>query len=260
MANPDPQDLARLVPSLASARRLNKVLIIKESIKHFTDQRDMCVEAAREIQEVISENRRLAAELNALRSQVVGGPLVVAAQPKPVTEAMTRLMGVRDEVYGVFNNGFGDNWAAEAEAEGEGIQQRSRSGTADHLDVRLAAVDGFFPAAGEHTYLAQLSPPAEPNPLGGDIPFTIPDAIPGQQAVPWGFMAPADDQAQPTPLAPLDLFAPGASPPVVQPLENIAHPADFDLLSQSWMQGTAMGDEGPYLLQGIGNGDTSSLR
>lgn len=253
MANPDPQDLARLVPSLASARRLNKVLIIKESIKHFTDQRDLCVDAARDMQDVISENRRLASELNALRSQVGAGPPL--AEPRPVTEAMARLMGVKDEVYGVFNNGFGDNWAAEAEGT-----QRSRSGTADH-DVRLA-VDGFFPAAGQqHTYLAQLSPPAEPNPLGGDMPFAIPDAIPSsQQAVSWGFMTPADGQAQPSPLASLDLFPLGASPPGVQPLENMADPADFDLLSQSWIQGGDMGDECPYLLQGIGNGDTSSLR
>ncbi|KAJ0330942.1 hypothetical protein COL922a_012234 [Colletotrichum nupharicola] len=228
-------DLARLVPSLANARRLNKVLIVNESIKHFRTQRDMCLDAAEDMQDLIAENRRLAAEINALRAQT-GQPLV---EPKPVSEAMTQLMSVKDEVYGVFNNGFGDNWAAETDEN-----QRSRSGTADQ-DLQL----GLFPP-GEQTYLAQLSPPDELT-LGNDVPFTMPPPpFTAQPEVPWGLPI-TDLPGQVPAVLSLDIFG-STTVPESQGLGETAYPTTFDALSPSWTQGVEMGvtHSMPYMPHG----------
>ncbi|EQB54856.1 hypothetical protein CGLO_05265 [Colletotrichum gloeosporioides Cg-14] len=228
-------DLARLVPSLANARRLNKVLIVNESIKHFRTQRDMCLDAAEDMQDLIAENRRFAAEINAMRAQT-GLPLV---EPRPVSEAMTQLMSVKDEVYGVFNNGFGDNWAAEADEN-----QRSRSGTADH-DLQL----GLFPP-GEQTYLAQLSPPDELT-LGNEIPFTMPPPpFSAQPELPWGLPT-TDLPGQVPPVPGLDMYG-STTAPEGQPLVEAAYPTTFDVLSPSWTQGVDMGVAHaiPYMAHG----------
>lgn len=104
------QDLARLVPKLASARRLSKVLIVKESIRHLRQQRNMCVAAAKDVQDLLAENQRLTLEVNRLRLQS-SGSAPSESNPKPITAAMKGLMSVKDEVYGDFSAGFGDNWA-----------------------------------------------------------------------------------------------------------------------------------------------------
>ncbi|KAL4965779.1 basic helix-loop-helix domain-containing protein [Aspergillus stella-maris] len=108
--NEDLVNLARLLPGLANARRLSKVSIIQESVRHLRQQRDMCLAAAQEMEEVIAENSRLVAQLNAL-SATGWGSLLPNATQRPVTEPMLRLMAVKDEVYGTFPAGFGDNWA-----------------------------------------------------------------------------------------------------------------------------------------------------
>ncbi|KAH0421720.1 hypothetical protein CcaCcLH18_13255 [Colletotrichum camelliae] len=238
-------DLARLVPSLANARRLNKVLIVNESIKHFRTQRDMCLDAAEDMQDLIAENRRLAVEINAMRAQT-GQPLV---KPRPVSEAMTQLMSVKDEVYGVFNNGFGDNWAAEADEN-----QRSRSGTVDQ-DLQL----GLFPP-GEQAYLAQLSPPDELT-LGNEIPFTMPpQPFSAQPEMPWGL--PTADLPGQVPAVPtLDMFG-SNTVPEGQTLGEAAYPTTFDVLSPSWTQGVDMGVNHamPYMPHGNEEFEAFGLR
>ncbi|KAL2810620.1 hypothetical protein BJX63DRAFT_401684 [Aspergillus granulosus] len=112
--NEDFLNLARLVPGLAHARRLSKVLIVNESIRHLRTQRDMCVAAASDMQNLLAENSRLVAEVNGLRAQLGGCGGIASPQlpvTRPVSDAMTHLMSVKDEVYGEFPAGFGDNWA-----------------------------------------------------------------------------------------------------------------------------------------------------
>ncbi|KXH43663.1 hypothetical protein CSIM01_11990 [Colletotrichum simmondsii] len=217
-------DLARLVPSLANARRLNKVLVVNESIKHFRAQRDTCLDAAEDMQDLITENRRLVAEINATRIQT-GQPLV---EPRPVSEAMTQLMGVKNEVFGVFNNGFGDNWTAETDEN-----QRSRSGTADQ-DLQLE----LFPP-GSESYLEQLSPSDELT-LGNDVPLTMPlSSFSAQPEMPWGLAPTTDFPGQVSVVSGLDMFR-STTAPEGQTLGEVACTANYDVLTPSGTQGVDM--------------------
>ncbi|KAF9872384.1 hypothetical protein CkaCkLH20_10211 [Colletotrichum karsti] len=163
-------DLARLVPPLATARRLNKVVIITESIKYFQNQKEVCMSAAADMQDMIEENRRLVSELNALRAEV-GGPLVEA---RPVTEAMSQFMEIKDAVYGTFPNGFGESSAVEPVEN-----QRSRSGTADQ-ELQLS-MDELFPSP-EVNYLDQLSSHDERNLMPAEVPLALPLSLPQDPA------------------------------------------------------------------------------
>lgn len=69
----------------------------------------MCLTAAQDIRDLIAENHRLIAELNELRVLTEQNPLQL--EPKPITDAMTQLMNVPNEVCGIFPAGYGDNWA-----------------------------------------------------------------------------------------------------------------------------------------------------
>ncbi|KAL4938886.1 hypothetical protein BDV06DRAFT_225569 [Aspergillus oleicola] len=123
--NEDFVSLARLLPGLANARRLSKVSIVQESIRHLRQQRDMCLVAAREMEELVAENSRLVSQLNALCA-TAWGTLLPKARQRPVTDPMVRLMAVKDEVYGTFPAGFGDNWAHnanQAPSDGDGATQ-----------------------------------------------------------------------------------------------------------------------------------------
>ncbi|KAF4440327.1 hypothetical protein FACUT_3548 [Fusarium acutatum] len=64
------------------------------------------------MQEVVTQNHQLVAEVNALRAQI-GGPSMPQAQVKPMTQAMAQLAETKNHVFGTFPAGFGDNWAAE---------------------------------------------------------------------------------------------------------------------------------------------------
>lgn len=100
--------MARLVPSLASAPRLNKVVIVNKTVEHLQEQRNMCIAAGRDMQDLVEENRRLVSEITALRAQV-GATSPFLVEPKPVTAAMARMMGVENEVLGTFPARFYDN-------------------------------------------------------------------------------------------------------------------------------------------------------
>lgn len=75
-------------------------------------QRELCIAAASDMQEVVDQNHQLVAEVNALRAQIEG-PSMPQAQVKPMTQAMTQLAETKNHVFGTFPAGFGDNWAEE---------------------------------------------------------------------------------------------------------------------------------------------------
>jgi hypothetical protein len=70
----------------------------------------MCIAAAQDIQGLVAENDRLVFEVNALRAQL-GVTTLTSSEPMLVTQATMDLMAVKNEVYGEFPAGFGDNWA-----------------------------------------------------------------------------------------------------------------------------------------------------
>ncbi|KAM5367418.1 hypothetical protein ACJZ2D_010063 [Fusarium nematophilum] len=106
----------------------------------------MCIAAAQDMQDLLAQN----CQLNAMRSQI-GGPPVPPVDPKPVTEAMVRLMGVKDEVYGDFPAGFGDNHAGDSR-EAQGLT----NGTLAEDQGMQLAMPGFF-LIPDQPYPAQLS-------------------------------------------------------------------------------------------------------
>lgn len=106
-------ELARMLPNIAAARRLTKVLIVNKTIEHVRQQRELCLAADRDMQELIAENRRLVSEVNCLRAQTQG-PAAPVVQPKPVTEAMKQLAETKSQVFGTFAAGFGDKWVEKA--------------------------------------------------------------------------------------------------------------------------------------------------
>ncbi|KAF4345058.1 hypothetical protein FBEOM_932 [Fusarium beomiforme] len=103
-------ELARLLPDLANTRRLTKVLIVNKSIEHVRQQREICIAAANDMQDIVDQNHQLVAEVNALRAQI-GGASMPRAQVKPMSQALTQLAETKNHVFGTFPVGFGDNWA-----------------------------------------------------------------------------------------------------------------------------------------------------
>ncbi|KAF4964564.1 hypothetical protein FSARC_7523 [Fusarium sarcochroum] len=101
-------ELARLLPGLGSTRRLTKVLIVNKTVEHVRQQRELCLAAAQDMQDLLAENRQLILEVNALRAQVMG-PAAPLVQAKPMTEAMAQLAETKNHVFGTFPAGFGDN-------------------------------------------------------------------------------------------------------------------------------------------------------
>lgn len=106
-------EMARLVPSLACAPRLNKVVIVNKTVEHLQEQRNMCVAAGRDMHDLLAENRRLVSEISALRIQF-GAVATSPIEPRAITPAMARLMAVENEVLGTFPAGFEDSRTAES--------------------------------------------------------------------------------------------------------------------------------------------------
>ncbi|KAM0229479.1 hypothetical protein ACHAP5_011649 [Fusarium lateritium] len=130
-------ELARMLPSLASTRRLTKVLIVNASVEHVRQQRTLCLDAAQDMQDVLAENNRLVAEVNAWRAQF-GEQGVPPAQLKPMTGAMSQLAEVKNHVFGIFNAGFGDNWVEDA--------SQSQPNVGVKLPGTMQQVDGSYTA------------------------------------------------------------------------------------------------------------------
>ncbi|CAG7566200.1 unnamed protein product [Fusarium equiseti] len=133
-------ELARMLPSIASARRLTKVLIVNKSIEHVRQQRELCLAADRDMQDLLAENRRLVAQINAIRVQV-NGPGVVPVEAKPVTETMKQLAETKNQTFGTFAAGFGDKWVEKASQSQSQSQTQTQTGAVRDIpasDVRPA--------------------------------------------------------------------------------------------------------------------------
>ncbi|KAJ6780677.1 hypothetical protein PWT90_01337 [Aphanocladium album] len=86
-------DLAYLVPSLANTQRLTKVQIVNQTIEHLREQQELCATAAGEMQELLAENYRLAAQVNVLRS-AVRGPAPPPEQGLPLPGTLAQLVAI----------------------------------------------------------------------------------------------------------------------------------------------------------------------
>ncbi|KAJ6607590.1 hypothetical protein B0H10DRAFT_2071096 [Mycena sp. CBHHK59/15] len=99
--------LARLLPGLATTRRLSKSIIVSESITHTRKQRTQRLAAAQTLRAVLAEREALLGEVNTLRAQLgLAGPRELAAR---IDEGALELLTVEQEVFGAFPAGFGDN-------------------------------------------------------------------------------------------------------------------------------------------------------
>lgn len=114
LKDPIAQDLARLVPAINSPRRCSKVSIVKETIRHIQQQREMCIAAANDLQNLLAENNRLVLEINAFRSQVGGATL----KPMLVTEAMAQLIDVKDSACNNSPREFSEYWIHDSPESG----------------------------------------------------------------------------------------------------------------------------------------------
>lgn len=132
------QDLARLVPPLAPARRLTKVLIVNEATEYLRQQRHMCIAAAKDMQALHRDHQYLLSEVNTLRKQVMGlsAPL---AQPMPTTEAMQQLADVEKQVLGDFPEGIGV-YRSDESRRGRVIEEDTRR----ELSGQAPLVDNSF--------------------------------------------------------------------------------------------------------------------
>lgn len=119
----------------------------------------MCISAARDMQDLMADNNRLVAEVNALRAQV-GCAGIAPCDPRPITEPMAQLMAVKDEVYGKFPAGFGDNWAYQNPSTGSDENTFDDPGMGLPLDDFLALPPHYDPRQYAHN---------EPVVLGYDL-------------------------------------------------------------------------------------------
>lgn len=153
-----------MLPNIASARRLTKVLIVNKSIEHVRQQRELCLAADRDMQDLLAENRRLVAQINAIRVQV-NGPGVVPMEAKPVTETMKQLAETKNQVFGTFAAGFGDKWVEKAS------QSQSQSQT------QTAAVHNIPPTAIRPAPIEQASFTTSSTGLTPEIDPVVPPTL-----------------------------------------------------------------------------------
>lgn len=113
-------DLARLLPDLASTRRLSKGLIVSASIAHHKRQRARRQQAARVVRALLAERDQLRTEVDELRARL-GDSAVPRARETSVESQMSQDLAevlAAEEVCGAFPNGFGDNGAGDDSGEG----------------------------------------------------------------------------------------------------------------------------------------------
>lgn len=170
--------MARLVPSLACAPRLNKVVIVNKTVDHLQEQRNMCVAAGRDMQDLLAENRRLVSEISALRTQF-GATSTSLVEPKPITAAMATLMGVENEVLGTFPAGFEDNRTTESV---ERFHDGKEAVMAER-DFPLPVGD-FVPSLGQASF-TPMTEQNESNTLWAAPPESIPTSWLQESEISW---------------------------------------------------------------------------
>lgn len=128
------QDLARLLPGLASVRRPSKSNIVNNSISHLSAQRGYRLSAARELRTLLAERDELLTEVNSWRSR--NG--VDARESTGVTAAIEGVLKVEEETFGVFTAGFGPDGDDDDEDGGDGEGEGSFDGGVSAPDARTS--------------------------------------------------------------------------------------------------------------------------
>jgi len=148
------QDLARQLPALADVRRLNKHMIVQESVSRHAQQRATCLSAWHQIQALIAERAALLEEVNAWRSGRLQSPQPLAPrQANPLdTSLIQELSDAETEVFGTFPNGFKNNPPNE-----DGQSHTPRAGSQSDTD-----------ALGPTAMARPHSPAAQPPPANMD--------------------------------------------------------------------------------------------
>ena len=123
---------------MAEARRLSKVLIVKETTRHLRDRRNLCIAAARDVRKLLAENARLASELSALRTRD-GESDIPPIGSMHITEAMAGLMGIESEDMGKFPDGFGETWAGRPLGDAPSKDEGTRGEGEDRRVMRLGS-------------------------------------------------------------------------------------------------------------------------
>ncbi|KAJ7453483.1 hypothetical protein FB451DRAFT_1281394 [Mycena latifolia] len=176
-------DLARLLPGLASTRRLSKALIVAEAIAHQKKQRAQRLAAAQALRSLRTERTALLSEVHALRVQ-----LGITAHPEAGIAANENdnktagggaedeLLDVESEVFGAFPAGFGDNGDCgdgddDMEA-GEPEELRSRGRRSVSRSVSSPSTSRS-PAGAK----APPSPPAQPEASTSETNVRTPAAV-----------------------------------------------------------------------------------
>jgi hypothetical protein len=199
----------------------------------------MCVAAAQDMQGLLAENDRLVAEVNVLRGQL-GGTIMPPSEPMLVTEAMIELMSVKDEVYGEFPAGFGDNWACNSQDPQSGASDPT---LAEDDDTRLSPED--FPSTLDPSYHAHTSAHNGPNPIYYELSRTT-HTLEQHDLQPWDLVPPMDEQTVPhisslidqftSTHAPLEEYIPTDLPGSLPELSATS----IDALPHSWPQDIQM--------------------
>lgn len=119
---------------MTSARRTSKVSIVKETIRHIRQQRDICIAAANDLQTLLAEHNRLVLEVNTLRSQIGGAIL----EPMLATEAMAQLMDIKDSACDGSPHEISEYWAYDSPKSGK---DSSGGAPMNHRTTKLRAIN-----------------------------------------------------------------------------------------------------------------------
>jgi hypothetical protein len=208
----------------------------------------MCIAAAQDIQGVLAQNDRLVFEVNALRAQL-GGTVLTVSEPMLATQAMMDLMAVKNEVYGEFPAGFGDNWACN--------QQEPQYSTGDPIldeDEEMRQPPSDFLSTTDPLYHEQISAHNELNSVYYQVPCTT-QTLEQAELDQWHL----DDQLVPHLTSLIDQFT--STPGSLQsftPIDNPAYQAEIlstsiDPLAHSWLNNNEM------VLKKFNNSITSNI-
>lgn len=170
--------MARLVPSLASAPRLNKVVIVNKTVDYLQEQRNMCMAAGRDMQDLVAENNRLVSEINALRTQV-GASSTLPVEPKPITAAMARLMEVENKAPETVPTGFENNRA------GESVERSDKGNEAVTGGQDFPLLMGDFLPSIDHHHLTSMTEQNELNAPWAAPPELIPTSWYQESEISW---------------------------------------------------------------------------
>ncbi|KAJ7761250.1 hypothetical protein DFH07DRAFT_815826 [Mycena maculata] len=99
-------ELARLLPGLATTRRLSKSIIVSESIVHQKKQREQRLACAHQVRTILAEQESLLVEVNSLRHQL---GIAERREGGKLSGEVMEVLKVEEEVFGTFPAGFGDN-------------------------------------------------------------------------------------------------------------------------------------------------------